>query len=74
MLKSEAELIQPATGIEPRQQVYTFAQELKRKGRIASRRDGLEWVFFIGDAKDYTLVNGQNLPPSVLCNSLRHLR
>ena len=42
--------IRTATGIEPHQQIYMITQELKRKGRIASRRDGHEWVFFIGES------------------------
>jgi len=32
--------IRDATGIKPHQQVYMITQELKRKGRIASRREG----------------------------------
>lgn len=34
-----------ATGIEPHQQVYMITQQLKRKGRIDSHRDGREWPF-----------------------------
>ena len=42
--------IRDATGIEPHQQVYMITQELKRKDKISSRRDGHEWVFFIGES------------------------
>ena len=42
--------IRDATGIQPHQQVYMITQELKYKGRIASFRNGNEWVFFIGES------------------------
>ena len=42
--------IRDATGIEPHQQVYMITQELKRKGRIVSRRYGNEWLFFINES------------------------
>jgi hypothetical protein len=32
-----------------------ITQELRRKGTIASRRDGHEWVFFIGESPDRLL-------------------
>ncbi len=41
--------IRDATRISPHQQVFQITQELKRQGRIAGRRDGREWVFFIGE-------------------------
>lgn len=44
--------IREATSIEPHQQVYMITQELKGKGRIASRRDGHEWVFVVGESPD----------------------
>lgn len=56
--------IREATGIEPHQQVYMITQELKRKGRIASRRDGHEWVFFIGDDPNDLLQSPGRTAPS----------
>lgn len=44
--------IRDATGIEPHQQVYMITQELKRKDRIVSRRDGHEWLFFINESTE----------------------
>ena len=56
--------IRDATGVEPHQQVYMITQELKRKGRIASRRDGHEWVFFIGESPDRLLQSPGRAAPS----------
>jgi len=42
--------IRDATRVEPHQQVYMITQELKRKGRIASRRYGREWLFFLSES------------------------
>ena len=56
--------IREATGVEPHQQVYMITQELKRKGRIASRRDGHEWVFFIGESPDRLLQSPGRAAPS----------
>ena len=44
-----------ATGVKPHQQVYMITQELKRKGMIDSRKDGREWVFFIGESTEELL-------------------
>ncbi len=44
-----------ATGVKPHQQVYMITQELKRKGMIDSRKDGREWVFFIGELTEELL-------------------
>lgn len=51
---SNAQICQ-ATGVEPHQQVYMITQELKRKGRIKSRKDGREWVFSIGESTEELL-------------------
>lgn len=56
--------IRAATGIDPHQQVYMITQELKRKGKIASRRDGHEWVFFIGESPDDLLQSPGKVAPS----------
>ena len=59
--------IRDATGIEPHQQVYMITQELKRKGRIVSRRDGNEWLFFINESTEGLLQSpGQAIPGSPL--------
>jgi len=56
--------IREATGIEPHQQVYMITQELKRKDKIKSRREGREWVFFIGDTPDELLQSPGPAAPS----------
>jgi hypothetical protein len=56
--------IREATGIEPHQQVYMITQELKRKGKVASRRDGYEWVFFVGESPDRLLQSPGRAAPS----------
>lgn len=56
--------IRDATGIQPHQQVYLITQELKRKGRIASRRDGHEWMFFIGESAEELLRSPGHAAPS----------
>lgn len=59
--------IRDATGIEPHQQVYMITQELKRKGRIASRRDGREWLFSLSEsAGDLLQSPGQAAPGTPL--------
>lgn len=59
--------IRDATGIEPHQQVYMITQELKRKGRIASRRDGREWLFFLSESAGNLLQSpGQTAPGTPL--------
>lgn len=59
--------IRCATGIEPHQQVYMITQELKRKGRIASLREGREWLFFLSkSAGDLLQSPGQAAPGSPL--------
>lgn len=56
--------IRAATGIEPHQQVYMITQELKRKDKISSRRDGHEWVFFIGESPGELLQSPGRAAPS----------
>ena len=56
--------IRDATGVEPHQQVYMITQELKRKDKIKSRREGREWVFFIGDTPDELLQSPGRAAPS----------
>jgi hypothetical protein len=56
--------IRDATGIEPHQQVYMITQELKRKDKIKSRREGSEWVFFIGDTPDELMQSPGRAAPS----------
>ena len=56
--------IRDATGVEPHQQVYMITQELKRKNKIKSRREGREWVFFIGDTPDELLQSPGRAAPS----------
>jgi hypothetical protein len=56
--------IREATGVEPHQQVYMITQELKRKDKIKSRREGREWVFFIGDTPDKLLRSPGRAAPS----------
>ena len=59
--------IRGATGIEPHQHVYMITQGLKRKGRIASRREGSEWLFFLGEsAGDLLQSPGQAAPVTTL--------
>jgi len=59
--------IRDATGVEPHQQVYMITQELKRKGRINSRRDGREWLFFLSEtAGDLLQSPGQAAPSATL--------
>ena len=41
-----------------------ITQELKRKDRIASRRDGREWVFFLGESPDELLQSPGRAAPS----------
>jgi len=55
--------IREATGVEPHQQVYMITQELRRKGKIASRRDGHEWVFFIGESLEILLQSPGRAAP-----------
>ena len=55
--------IRDATGVEPHQQVYMITQELKHKGKIASRRDGHEWVFFIGESPEMLLQSPGRAAP-----------
>ncbi len=56
--------IRDATGIEPHQQVYMITQELKHKGKIASSRDGREWVFFVGESPGELLQSPGRAAPS----------
>jgi len=56
--------IRDATGVEPHQQVYMITQELKRKDKIKSRREGREWVFFFGDTPDELLQSPGRAAPS----------
>ena len=56
--------IRDATGVEPHQQVYMITQELKRKDKIKSRREGREWVFFIGDTPNELLQSPGRAAPS----------
>ncbi len=44
--------IRDATRIHPHQQVFQITQKLRRQGRIAGRRNGREWEFFIGESSD----------------------
>lgn len=62
--------IREATGVEPHQQVYMITQELKRKGKIASRRDGHEWVFFIGESPELLLQSPGRAAPSLPASGL----
>lgn len=56
--------IREATGIESHQQVYMLTQELKGKNRIASRRDGHEWIFFTGETPAELLQNPGRAAPN----------
>ncbi len=56
--------IRDATGIEPHQQVYMITQELKRKSKISSRRDGHEWLFFINESTEGLLQSPGQAAPS----------
>ena len=57
--------IRDATGVEPHQQVYMITQELKRKGKIDSRRDGHEWLFFLSEIAGELLQSPGQAAPSV---------
>jgi hypothetical protein len=58
--------IRDATGISPHQQVYMITQELQRKGKIVSRREGHEWLFFMNESTEGLLQSpGQTAPGHV---------
>jgi hypothetical protein len=56
--------IREATGIQSHQQVYMLTQQLSFHGKILSRREGKEWVFFVSDSTENILQSPGHAAPS----------